>query len=61
MVDNQEASSKTMAGSVRAVRGIDWAAIFKRRPDLLPPGYEESVAEYLRRKQARLVQGEGKG
>jgi hypothetical protein len=22
----------------------DWAAIFERRPDLKPPGYEETVA-----------------
>ena len=24
-------------------RGMDWAAIFKRRPDLVPPGYKEVV------------------
>jgi len=23
--------------------GIDWSAIFERRPDLKPPGYEETV------------------
>lgn len=26
--------------------GMDWAAIFKRRPDLAPPGYDECVAEH---------------
>jgi len=27
----------------KPVRGIDWAAIFERRPDLVPPGYHETV------------------
>ena len=25
--------------------GIDWAAIFARRPDLEPPGYHETIAK----------------
>lgn len=24
--------------------GIDWEAIFRRRPDLQPPGYYETIA-----------------
>jgi hypothetical protein len=28
----------------KALRGIDWSAIFKRRPDLEPPGYRETVS-----------------
>ena len=28
----------------KPLRGIDWAAIFKRRPDLEPPGYYETVS-----------------
>lgn len=26
--------------------GIDWAAIFERRPDLTPPGYDSVIAEH---------------
>ena len=29
----------------KPVRGIDWAAIFERRPDLEPPGYHETIAK----------------
>ena len=29
----------------KPVRGIDWAAIFERRPDLAPPGYHETIAK----------------
>lgn len=34
-----------MSKSNRPVRGIDWRAIFKRRPDLIPPGHTETVNE----------------
>jgi hypothetical protein len=27
----------------KPLRGIDWDAIFLRRPDLSPPGYKETV------------------
>jgi hypothetical protein len=27
----------------KLLRGIDWAAIFKERPDLSPPGYYETI------------------
>jgi len=27
------------------VRGIDWAGIFQKHPELKPPGYEETVAK----------------
>ena len=29
----------------KPVRGIDWSAIFERRPDLQPPGYYETIAK----------------
>ena len=32
-----------MTKSNKQTRGMDWAAIFKRRPDLIPPGYQEVV------------------
>lgn len=34
-----------MTKSKKSVRGIDWDAIFKRRPDLVPPGYHETIAK----------------
>ena len=34
-----------MTKSKKSVRGIDWPAIFKRRPDLQPPGYYETIAK----------------
>ena len=34
-----------MKKSKKPVRGIDWAAIFERRPDLQPPGYYETIAK----------------
>lgn len=32
-----------MTKSNKQTRGMDWSAIFKRRPDLIPPGYQEVV------------------
>jgi hypothetical protein len=29
----------------RPARGIDWASIFRKHPELKPPGYEETVAK----------------
>ena len=29
----------------KQVQGIDWTAIFERRPDLQPPGYYETIAK----------------
>jgi hypothetical protein len=34
-------SSKTLTSTGSPVRGIDWTDIFRKRPDLLPPGYAE--------------------
>lgn len=34
-----------MTESNKQQRGIDWAAIFERRPDLKPPGYHETIAK----------------
>lgn len=50
MVDHQEAdkqklpqpASKTLTDSGKPVRGIDWAAIFRKNPALKPPGYEQA-------------------
>lgn len=50
MVDHQEASKqglpgtpdKTLTSLGKPVRGIDWAAIFRRHPELDPPGYRET-------------------
>lgn len=33
-------------------RGIDWAEIFKRRPDLEPPGYKQTVQAMLEKRNA---------
>ena len=38
MTDSNEKPKKQL-------RGIDWAAIFERRPDLKPPGYYETIAK----------------
>ena len=32
-----------MSNCNKPLRGIDWDAIFKRRPDLNPPGYHETI------------------
>lgn len=32
-----------MKKSKEQTRGIDWTAIFERRPDLQPPGYYETI------------------
>lgn len=32
-----------MSESKKEPRGIDWKAIFARRPDLEPPGYYETI------------------
>jgi hypothetical protein len=50
MVDHQKASqqglpstsSKTLTNLGKPVRGIDWAAIFMKHPELNPPGYEQA-------------------
>lgn len=60
MVDHEEASSKVVAGDTKPVRGIDWSAIFQRRPSLSPPGYEQAVAEFKAAKQAKLKEQSAK-
>ena len=35
----------SMTKSKKQTRGIDWTAIFERRPDLQPPGYYETIAK----------------
>ena len=34
-------------------QGIDWAAIMKRRPDLEPPGYHETIAKLYPKEKTR--------
>jgi hypothetical protein len=51
MVDHQEASQQAVPGAAqkslnskgKPVRGIDWAAIFKRHPELEAPGYVDAL------------------
>ena len=33
------------ADGAAVLSDLDWGAIFKRRPDLAPPGYEEAVQQ----------------
>jgi hypothetical protein len=33
----------------KKVQGIDWTAIFERRPDLQPPGYYETIAKLYKK------------
>ena len=39
-----------MSNCDKPVRGTDWSAIFKRRPDLAPPGYIETVTAIRKEK-----------
>lgn len=41
----------------KPIRGIDWAEIFERRPELDPPGYQEAV-EYMRASRAAKMRGD---
>lgn len=46
LVGYEEAGHGSMATDPLAgkpLRGIDWSAIFRVRPDLAPPGYRETV------------------
>lgn len=38
-------------------RGLNWAEIFKRRPDLEPPGYRETI-ERMQQQKAEAVEQE---
>lgn len=42
----------------KQVQGIDWAAIFKRRPDLTPPGYHETI-DLIQQEKTNDEQSEG--
>jgi len=42
-----------MTNKEKPTRGIDWAAIFKARPDLAPPDYYETIAR-LKAKQEKV-------
>jgi hypothetical protein len=51
MVDHQEASQQAVSGAAqeslnskgKPVRGIDWAAIFRKHPELEAPGYVDAL------------------
>ena len=52
---------QTMTNSKKTVRGLDWATIFERRPDLKPPGFEETceaIAIKYNRHPSQLKQQE---
>jgi hypothetical protein len=34
-----------MSKSNKPIRGINWTAIFERRPDLEPPGHHETIKQ----------------
>lgn len=51
------ASIGKTANRVKPIRGIDWAEIFERRPELNPPGYQETV-EYMRASRAAKMRGD---
>lgn len=42
LVDNEKASQQTISRSAKP-RGIDWNEIFRKRPELEPPGYRDAV------------------
>jgi hypothetical protein len=39
-----------MSNYDKPVRGTDWSSIFKRRPDLTPPGYVETITAIRKEK-----------
>jgi hypothetical protein len=58
LVGNEKANGQAVPrNSWRPVTGLDWRDIFAKRPDLIPPGYEEA-AEASREKlrQRRLAE-----
>lgn len=42
-MDHEKTNEQRLAKP--AIRGIDWNEIFRRRPDLTPPGYAETSAK----------------
>jgi len=46
-----------MSNYNKLLRGIDWEAIFKRRPDLSPPGYDQLLSQ-IRKEQDDRSQSE---
>jgi len=55
MVDNAQTSRQAVSGP-KLVRGINWTQIFEQKPELKPPGYEETV-QYINTKSR--LRGEG--
>ena len=43
------------------MREIDWTEIFERRPDLKPPGYEETVEALKQRPRRERKRSRAKG
>lgn len=51
------ASTGKAANRAKPIRGIDWSAIFERRPELNPPGYQE-VMESMRASRAAKMRSD---
>ena len=43
----------------KPLRGIDWEAIFKRRPDLSPPGYDQLLSQIRQEQDDQLKRDQG--
>jgi hypothetical protein len=54
-------TSSEGTGKRLLITGPDWAAIFKSRPDLEPPGYSETVADMLQNPGKRPSRGKARG
>ena len=48
----------TPEGARRFLMATDWQKIFKQRPDLSPPGYDEAVEDALRSWQEKKERDE---
>ena len=44
---------RLQADRAAVLAGLDWGAIFRQRPDLAPPGYEEAVTLAVRDSERR--------
>lgn len=42
----------------KQVLGINWTAIFERRPDLAPPGYHETIEQLYKEKTNETLESE---
>lgn len=61
VVDHQEASEPRVSASASRIPGrrLNWTEIFRNRPDLSPPGYEQAMlaaSEKTRLKKQRIAE-----